>query len=119
MTRDLVMWRAIAYTLILAFVVTAQAQVEQRSTNPPRETRSSPVDSVERPDAATAEIHLARSLSEKLWGLRDLKTRTLGTAKLASLFWKQDPTYAPGLFEKALSLTIPATTRKKLSSDEA
>jgi hypothetical protein len=101
------MWRAIAYTLVLAFVITAQAQVEPR-TNQPRERRSSPIESVERPDAATVEIHLARSFSEKLWGLRNLKSRTIGTAKLGSLLWKQDPIYARGLFEKALSLTIPA-----------
>jgi TonB family protein len=49
-------------------------------------------------------IYLAHSLADKILALRDVKARSLGTARIADVLWPQDEAYARMLFGKALGL---------------
>src|SRR5689334_13203574 len=50
-----------------------------------------------------------RQVAEKLSTIDNVQTRSIGLARLASLIWKHDEEYARVLFEKALSVTNPAS----------
>lgn len=76
-----------AILLIFTLVATAFPQQTQRTSLP----GDKPQPKVpEAPDRNTEEILLARSVADKILGLRSLKSRTLGTARLAALLWKDD-----------------------------
>lgn len=44
-------------------------------------------------------------LAEKMLALRDVRAKTIGSARLADLLWQHDQPFARQLFEKALSFT--------------
>jgi len=103
--------------MLICFCPVVVAQERRPALSPDQSTlRKQETRAEEAKYEVDTAVYLVHGLAEKILALKDVKTKTIGSARLANLLWKDDELYSRSLFDKALSMTTGDGIDSKLQA---